>query len=81
LDISEAVLYLASDMGHEIMIKGSTGYNGDHLEVLRHLSAGGFAGVDRLVTARVDLDHAVRDGFEPLLHRSHDHVKILVGPT
>ncbi|WP_344027197.1 alcohol dehydrogenase catalytic domain-containing protein [Pseudonocardia kongjuensis] len=68
-------------LGHEITIRGSTGYLNDHPEVLRHLAAGAFTGVERLVTGRIDLDHAVPDGFEPLLHRKNDHVKILVAPT
>lgn len=77
---SRATLDLNRVLGHEISIKGSTGYLDDHPDVLRNLGRGAFAGVGRLVTGRVDLDHARQDGFEPLLHRRDDHVKILVSP-
>lgn len=80
LRVGRAALDLNRVLGHEIAVKGSTGYLNDHSEVLRNLSAGVFADADRLVTGRVDLDHAVSDGFEQLLHRRHDHVKILVAP-
>lgn len=78
---SRALLDLNRVLGHEIAIKGSTGYLDDHPEVLRNLSSGAFAGVGQLVTGRVDLDHARHDGFEPLLHRRDNHVKILVSPV
>jgi (R,R)-butanediol dehydrogenase/meso-butanediol dehydrogenase/diacetyl reductase len=78
---SRATLDLNRVLGHEISIKGSTGYLDDHPDVLRNLGRGAFAGVGRLVTGRVDLDHARQDGFEPLLHRRDDHVKILVSPS
>jgi (R,R)-butanediol dehydrogenase / meso-butanediol dehydrogenase / diacetyl reductase len=75
-----ATLDLDRALGHEITVVGSTGYLDDHPEVLRHLAAGAFTGVDRLITGRVPLEHAVADGFEPLLRRRGEHVKILVSP-
>jgi (R,R)-butanediol dehydrogenase / meso-butanediol dehydrogenase / diacetyl reductase len=75
-----ATLDLDRALAHEVTVVGSTGYLDDHPEVLRHLAAGAFPGVERLVTGRVTLDQVVADGFEPLLRRRGEHVKILVRP-
>lgn len=77
---TRAGLDLNRVLAHEIVLRGSTGYLDDHPEVLRHLAAGAFDGVDRLVTGQITLDDAVVDGFEPLLHHRADHVKVLVSP-
>jgi len=43
-------------------------------------STGKFAGVEKMITARVTLDDVVSKGFDELLTKKDDHVKILVTP-
>lgn len=67
-------------LARELHVMGSTGYAGEHADVIDTLAAGGFGDVTRLITGRVALDEAVEQGFEALVARPADHVKVLVHP-
>lgn len=41
---------------------------------------GKFAGVEKMITARIALDDVASKGFEELLTKKDDHVKIVATP-
>ncbi|KAL2847174.1 chaperonin 10-like protein [Aspergillus pseudoustus] len=50
----------------------------DFRETVAAFTKGKFAGVERMITARISLDDVVGDGFNALLHTPDAHIKILV---
>ena len=67
-------------LSHEKAIIGSSAYVGEFPEAI-DLLARGAVRVAPLVTGRVPLARAVRDGLEALLRPEEGHVKLLVTPT
>lgn len=45
-----------------------------------HSEAGKFEGLEKMVSSRIHLDDVVARGFEELVHKKDDHIKILVTP-
>lgn len=43
-------------------------------------SAGKFAGAEKMITARIALDDIATKGFDELVTKKDDHVKIVVTP-
>jgi threonine dehydrogenase-like Zn-dependent dehydrogenase len=41
---------------------------------------GSFKGLEKMVTSRIGLDDIVEKGFENLVERKDEHIKILVSP-
>jgi threonine dehydrogenase-like Zn-dependent dehydrogenase len=65
----------------EISIKGSMAYNDeDFSEVVQAFAQGKYAGVEKMVTSRIHLEDIAEKGFEELVKRKDDHIKILVTP-
>jgi (R,R)-butanediol dehydrogenase/meso-butanediol dehydrogenase/diacetyl reductase len=68
-------------LAREISLVGSMAYEPhDFPEVLAALAADELGDVSGLITGKVSLEHAVRDGFDALVHRRSEHVKVLVQP-
>jgi len=65
----------------EISIKGSMAYNDkDFGEVVQAFAQGKYARVEKMVTSRIHFEDIVEKGFEELVKRKDDHIKILVTP-
>ncbi|KAF3926039.1 hypothetical protein ABW20_dc0108613 [Dactylellina cionopaga] len=65
--------------GEKKIIGVATFREGDFQEVIEAISTGKIRNPEKLITAKVSLDDAIKDGFEALL-KSREHVKILVHP-
>jgi (R,R)-butanediol dehydrogenase/meso-butanediol dehydrogenase/diacetyl reductase len=65
----------------EIAIKGSFShvYNEDYADAVAYLGAGRFH-VDKLISARINLNDMVEKGINELLNNKSKHLKILVSP-
>ena len=50
------------------------------MAVMDMMASGRLAGYERMVTGRIGLDDIVTKGFEELINRKDEHVKILVTP-
>ncbi|KAK5051907.1 hypothetical protein LTR84_002710 [Exophiala bonariae] len=65
----------------EIKILSSCCYNkADFQRVMKLMSEGRLQGYEKMITSRVALDDVVTKGFEELVARKDDHVKILISP-
>jgi (R,R)-butanediol dehydrogenase/meso-butanediol dehydrogenase/diacetyl reductase len=76
-----AELNLNKLLVRELSLVGSMGYEaGDFPAVIAALAAGRLGDVAELITGRVPLHRAITDGFDSLLARRSEHVKVLVEP-
>ncbi|KEF60851.1 uncharacterized protein A1O9_02413 [Exophiala aquamarina CBS 119918] len=65
----------------ELRILSSCCYNReDFREVMEMMGDGTFQGYEKMITSRISLDDVVAKGFEELVARKDDHVKILISP-
>jgi (R,R)-butanediol dehydrogenase / meso-butanediol dehydrogenase / diacetyl reductase len=64
----------------EIGLLGTLAYSSEFADVLASMESAGPAIVEALVTKRVALSEAIEGGFDELIERKDDHIKILVGP-
>ncbi|PPJ50939.1 hypothetical protein CBER1_06512 [Cercospora berteroae] len=68
-------------LAKHITMKGTLIFaDGDFEGVMDLMASGRLAGYERLVTARIGLDDIVQKGFEELVNRKDEHIKILVKP-
>lgn len=70
---------------HEVMKMMAEGEILDFQILLRlfgstDLKKGTLQGYDKMITSRISLDDVVAKGFEELVARKDDHVKILISP-
>jgi (R,R)-butanediol dehydrogenase/meso-butanediol dehydrogenase/diacetyl reductase len=76
-----AELNLNKLLARELSLVGSMGYEaGDFPAVIAALGAGALGDVAALITGRVPLERAIEDGFDALVTRRSEHVKVLVRP-
>jgi threonine dehydrogenase-like Zn-dependent dehydrogenase len=52
----------------------------DFKETVAEFVKGSFKGVEKMVTSRISLDDIVEKGFENLVERKDEHIKIMVSP-
>jgi threonine dehydrogenase-like Zn-dependent dehydrogenase len=65
----------------EVHITSSRAYDDvDFKETVAEFVKGSFKGVEKMVTSRIALDDIVEKGFENLVERKDEHIKILVTP-
>lgn len=77
--IIQFVVPLMHAMLKEITIRFSMAYNHkDFKEVVDDFGAGKFAGVEKMITSRINLDDIAAKGFDELVTKKDAHVKILV---
>jgi threonine dehydrogenase-like Zn-dependent dehydrogenase len=68
-------------MFKEAHIIGSMAYDDeDFRETVAEFAKGSFKGAEKMVTSRIGLDDIVDKGFESLVERKDEHIKILVSP-
>jgi threonine dehydrogenase-like Zn-dependent dehydrogenase len=68
-------------MFKEAQIIGSMAYDDeDFKDTVAEFVKGSFKGVEKMVTSRIALDDIVEKGFENLVERKDEHIKILVSP-
>lgn len=65
----------------EITSKCSLAYDDkDFKDTVDAFVAGKFIGLEKMVSSRIHLDNISQKGFEELVHRKDDHIKILITP-
>lgn len=68
-------------MFKEINIVGSRAYDDeDFRETVEAFVQGQFKGCEKMITSRIHLDDITNKGFENLVERKDEHIKILVTP-
>lgn len=68
-------------MMKEATLVSSRAYDDDDFrETVNEFVKGSFKGVEKMVTSRISLDEIKEKGFENLVERKDDHIKILVTP-
>jgi len=68
-------------MGKELKMTSSRAYNDDDFdETVQEFVKGSFKGFENMVTSRIKLVDIAKDGFEALVERKDEHIKILVTP-
>jgi (R,R)-butanediol dehydrogenase/meso-butanediol dehydrogenase/diacetyl reductase len=76
-----AELNLNKLLARELSLVGSMAYEaGDFPAVIAALDGGELGEVAALITGRVSLERAIEDGFDALVSRRSEHVKVLVQP-
>jgi (R,R)-butanediol dehydrogenase/meso-butanediol dehydrogenase/diacetyl reductase len=65
---------------HEKSITFSSGYENEFQAAIT-LLANGQVDIEKLITARIELKNIVAKGFDPLIKRAEQHIKILVYPN
>lgn len=66
---------------YQLTITGSNTYTrGEFDEVIEAIGSGRIKNPENMITSRISLDRAIKDGFQELLTSRDRHVKILVTP-
>jgi threonine dehydrogenase-like Zn-dependent dehydrogenase len=79
--VLQFVLPFMDFMFKEAHIIGSRAYDDeDFEETVEEFVKGSFKGVEKMVTSRISLDDIVEKGFENLVERKDEHIKIMVTP-
>ncbi|KAM3423186.1 hypothetical protein BST61_g636 [Cercospora zeina] len=69
-------------LAKHITMKGTLIFaDGDFEEIMDLMASGRLSGYERLITGRIGLDEIVEKGFEELVNRKDEHIKILVKPS
>jgi threonine dehydrogenase-like Zn-dependent dehydrogenase len=69
-------------MMKETTLVASRAYDeNDFRETVEEFVKGSFKGVETMVTSRIKLDDIREKGFDNLVDRKDEHIKILVTPT
>lgn len=65
----------------ELVMTASRAYNDDdYAETVENFIEGNFKGFEKMVTSRIVLADIATSGFEALVNRKDEHIKILVTP-